>query len=178
MMCPDRWAGVLYRLTQSACMLDPMDYGRSRARAQLVVRRAARDEFGRRLGAESAASVLARADREYPAIAVRIPPTGLGARNLLRTGAYAVALQRALVDAGIDPTVANTLVSDVVFAAILPAREALAKVGPDPPPRPAASQHVAIGSHAPLLLHGTGLGDDRCAGGGRVRYGHHPLCRR
>lgn len=99
---------------------------RWRSRPQLVVRRAARRQLSRRLGAEKGAAVVARANDAYPAVAARIPKTRLGARNLLRTGAYAIALHRALVEARMDPGAANSLISDVVFAAILPGRDAFA----------------------------------------------------
>ena len=85
-------------------------------------RRAARRRLSSALGPDTAARVVARADAEYPAIAAQIPLTRAGARDLLKTSAYTIALHRSLVETGIDPDEANSLISDAVFAAILPAR--------------------------------------------------------
>ena len=89
------------------------------------VRRAALRRVSAALGSDAAAVVIAGADAEFPGIEARIPQSGAGARDLLKTSAYTIALHRSLVKAGIGPDEANSLVSDAVFAAILPARTAL-----------------------------------------------------
>lgn len=92
------------------------------------MRRAARRELSTRLGGELAGSIAARADAAYPAVAARIPTTRGGARHLLRTSAYAVALHRELVAHGMEPGAAGALISDAVFASIRRARDALARM--------------------------------------------------
>lgn len=80
------------------------------------------------MGADLAHEVIARAGLAYPAMVGDIPPTGHGANHLLRIGAYALALHKALVDQSVEPDIATGLVSDVVFAAIRPSRDALVSV--------------------------------------------------
>lgn len=77
------------------------------------------------LGPEAAETVVDRADASFPDLAALIPRTGFGARDLLRTSAYTVALHRALVERGVGSDEANELISDIVFASILPARTAV-----------------------------------------------------
>jgi ubiquinone biosynthesis protein len=57
---------------------------------------------------------------------MEIPNSNLGARHLLRLSAYAVALYRCLVEQGVDPEITTGLVSDAVFRAISPGRDAIA----------------------------------------------------
>jgi len=85
--------------------------------------------FSKELGRQSAGRVLAQADAAYPLVAERIPKTRAGARDLLRTGAYAIALSRALFGYGVEPAKANGLIADAVFASIIPARTALYRIG-------------------------------------------------
>lgn len=100
-----------------------------RARPPNALRRAARQIISAELGGVVADTVVGLADETYPDAAGQIPATGRGARHLLRIGAYAAALHGALVDHGIEPDAANALVSDSVFTAIRPARDALVLVG-------------------------------------------------
>ncbi len=99
------------------------------ARPPKGIRRAARRVIAEQLGGPVADRVIARADRSYPDIAGRIPPSGRGARHLLRMGSYAIALLDALVDSAVEPQAASGLISDAVFATIRPSRDALALVG-------------------------------------------------
>ncbi|MDH4277236.1 MAG: L-2-amino-thiazoline-4-carboxylic acid hydrolase [Acidimicrobiia bacterium] len=69
------------------------------------------------------------ADAGYPTTATCIPPAGFGARHLLRVGAYAVALRRALDEVEYGANEANALISDIVFASIMSARTALYRLG-------------------------------------------------
>jgi ubiquinone biosynthesis protein len=92
------------------------------------LKRTARDEVSARLGTDVADLVVAGADVEYPVMAGSLPVTRWGARHLLRIGAYAVALYRALLEQGVAADAATVLVSDVVFAAIRPSRDALVAV--------------------------------------------------
>ncbi len=94
----------------------------------LGLRRTARREISLRLGTDVADLVVDRADGGHPAIAAGIPPAGRGARHLLRIGAYAVALHRALVEQGLSVDASMALVSDVVFAAIRPDRGAVVAI--------------------------------------------------
>lgn len=93
------------------------------------MRRATGRVFSKELGRRSAGLLLARADAAYPLGAERIPETRAGARDLLRTGAYAVAVDRALVGYGLEPARAKALIADAVFASIIPARTALYRIG-------------------------------------------------
>jgi hypothetical protein len=79
-------------------------------------------------GTEQVQSVLAAADDAYPNLAARIPASQAGARHLLRTSAYVIAMQRALVEHGLEEERANALLSDMVFASIIPARTALHRI--------------------------------------------------
>lgn len=92
---------------------------------QRRMRRAAGRVLSKEIGRGSAGFVLAQAEAAYPRVAERIPTTRAGARDLLRTGAYAVALHWALVGYGVDPAKANALIADAVFSSIMPARTAL-----------------------------------------------------
>ena len=77
------------------------------------------------LGREPALSVTRRADEDYPSLARRIPTTRLGARDLLRTSAYTIAVHRQLVERGVAPQAATAVMSDIVFASIISPRTAL-----------------------------------------------------
>lgn len=92
---------------------------------QRRVRRAAAEAISAALGGDASLAIVADADARYPEIAASIPRTRAGARDLLRTGAYTIALHRALVDRGLEPEEANSLISDIVFASIQPARTAV-----------------------------------------------------
>ena len=92
------------------------------------LRRTAGRELSARLGANPADVIVAGADVEYPAVAAGMPVTGRGARHLLRIGAYAVALHRALVEQSVEEEAATMLASDVVFAAIRPGRDVFVAV--------------------------------------------------
>ncbi len=110
---------------------DPDDaetVGRRFVRPPWLVRRAARRELSEAVGRATACEIVARADAAYPGIAQHIPPTRAGARDLLKTSAYTIALHRALVDHGLGSEETNGLVSDVVFASIMPARKMLTRV--------------------------------------------------
>lgn len=94
-----------------------------------ALRRAARRELTARLGREQAAQITDRADAAHPEVAAHIPRTSAGARHLLRTGAYAITLQRELVERGWKQTEANLLISDAVFASIKRPRDILQRLG-------------------------------------------------
>lgn len=47
----------------------------------------------------------------------------------MRVGAYSASLRQALDEVGHDPNQSNALISDIVFASILPARTALQRLG-------------------------------------------------
>ncbi len=93
------------------------------------MRRIARRQLLRELGLDRSWQVLTAADESYPAIAARLPPSGFGAGHLLRIGAYAIALRHALDQIGHDESKANALISDIVFASVMPARTALHRLG-------------------------------------------------
>ncbi len=88
------------------------------------MRRAARRVLGGYFDRATAAAVIDAAERALPEYCVRIPPTGAGARDLLRTSAHVLALHRAL-EPHLGWDRAADLVSDIVFASIMPARRAL-----------------------------------------------------
>lgn len=94
-----------------------------------ALRRAARRIIAGRLGQPAADRVIAQADEGYPEVARRIPQSGRGARHLLRLGAYAISLHDALIEREIDPEASSLLISDSMFAAIRPSRDALAMLG-------------------------------------------------
>lgn len=92
---------------------------------QRRVRRAALRAPGDVFGRDGAALIVARADAEFPWVVERIPSTRVGARDLLRTSAYTIALDRALVEHGCDTDQANSIISGIVYASIQPARDAV-----------------------------------------------------
>lgn len=92
------------------------------------MKRAARHALTTEFGTEKVHTIMAQADRAYPSLATQIPTSRAGARHLLRTGAYVIALQRALVEHGTKGGDANALVSDIVFASIIPARTAVHRI--------------------------------------------------
>lgn len=98
-------------------------------RPQRRMRRAAGRVLSDELGHHSAGLVLADADEMYPHIAGQIPETRVGAHDLLRTSAYAVALHRVLVGSGFDSTRANALIADAVYSSIIGARTFLYHLG-------------------------------------------------
>lgn len=97
-------------------------------RPQRRMRRAAKRVLNARIGNAPAVSVLARADQEYGSIAAQMPATRAGARDLLRTASYAVALEHGLVEQGLQPGRARELVADAVFTSIIPARSFVYRV--------------------------------------------------
>lgn len=92
---------------------------------QRRIRRAAERALEAEFGGDVAARIMARADAEYPGVAGRIPRSRAGARDLLRTSAYTIALHRALVEQNHSADEANRIIADIVFASIRPARDAV-----------------------------------------------------
>lgn len=98
------------------------------SKPQWRLRRAAQRILVERLGTRTARIVQARASSAYPQVAAQIPATRFGARDLLRTSAYVIALDRALEHAGLDRDRARELIADVVYQSIMPARAALVRL--------------------------------------------------
>ena len=97
-------------------------------RPQRRIRRAARQVLDSGIGRVRAVAVLARADEEYSSIAAQVPATRVGARDLLHTASYAVALEHGLVEQGLQPGRARELVADAVFSSVIPARSFVFRV--------------------------------------------------
>jgi len=106
-----------------------MGIRRASVRVPLALRRAARREFSVALGARGANGVIVLADAGFGQLATQIPQTNYGARHLLRMSAYSVALFRALIAQGFESESATELVSNAVFSAIRPGRDAMDRLG-------------------------------------------------
>lgn len=98
------------------------------SKPQWRLRRAAQRIMVERLGTQTARIVLARASSAYPQVAAQIPATSFGARDLLRTSAYVIALDEALEREGLDRDRARELIADVVYRSIMPARTVLVRL--------------------------------------------------
>jgi len=98
-------------------------------RVPRALRRAARRELSDALGIVVAGQVIGEADLRFVPLAAEIPGANHGASHLLRMSAYAVALFRSLTDHRVATEDAQTLVSNAVFAAVRPGRDAVARLG-------------------------------------------------